>query len=55
LLDRLLYHDVAAYGTTQGTSLDHIRELRSPNYLFYATSVISVFQIAEVRDFFSPP
>ena len=52
LLDRLLYHDVAAYGTPSGTSLDHIRELRSPNYLFYATSVISVFQIAEVRGFF---
>jgi len=50
LLDRLLYHDVAAYGTTPSTGIDHIRELRSPNYLFYATSAISVFQIAELLD-----
>jgi len=50
LLDRLLYHDIAAYGIQQGTSIDHIRELRSPDYLFYATSVISIFQIAELLD-----
>ena len=54
LLDRLLYHDVAAYGTTPSTGIDHIRELRSPNYLFYATSAISVFQIAEVRGIVFP-
>ena len=54
LLDRLLYHDVAAYGIQPNTSIDHIRELRSPDYLFYATSVISVFQIAEVRGTFLP-
>ena len=54
LLDRLLYHDVAAYGVPPTTGVDHIRELQSLNYLFYATSVASIFQIAEVRGIFFP-
>ena len=51
LLDRLLYHDVAAYSTPMPMTagVDHRRELRSLNYLFYATAVIDVLHISEVR------
>lgn len=51
LLDRLLYHDAAAYSnpTTTESRIDHIRELRSLNYLFFATAVIAVLQLTEVR------
>ncbi|KAI9512000.1 hypothetical protein F5148DRAFT_157072 [Russula earlei] len=50
LLDRLLYHDTAAYATPPTVSDEIVRELRSPNYLFYATAVISVLQITESLD-----
>jgi len=49
LLDRLLYHDTAAYAAPPAIGVELVRELRSPNYLFYATAVISVLQITEVR------
>ena len=49
LLDRLLYHDTVASVTPATTGIDHARELRSLNYLFYATGVICVLQIIEVR------
>ncbi|KAI0002456.1 hypothetical protein BJV74DRAFT_815934 [Russula compacta] len=49
LLDRLLYHDMVTY-TTAPTGVDHIQELRSLNYLFYATAVIGVLQIIELLD-----
>jgi hypothetical protein len=51
LLDRLLYHDVAAHNTPMPMTadVDHRRELRSLNYLFYATAVIDVLHITEVR------
>jgi hypothetical protein len=51
LLDRLLYHDAAAYSNppTMEHGIDHIRELRSLNYLFFATAVIAVLQLIEVR------
>ena len=51
LLDRLLYHDVAAYSTPtpMTADVDHRRELRSLNYLFHATAVIDVLHITEVR------
>jgi hypothetical protein len=49
LLDRLLYHDAMAGITpVTTTGIDHARELRSLNYLFYATGVICVLQITEV-------
>jgi hypothetical protein len=56
LLDRLLYHDVAAYSTPtpMTADVDHRRELRSLNYLFHATAVIGVLHITEVRDGFVP-
>jgi hypothetical protein len=47
LLDRLLYHDTVG-ATPASTGIDHARELRSLNYLFYATGVICVLQIIEV-------
>jgi hypothetical protein len=49
LLDRLLYHDLVVHATPQTRGIDHIHELRSLNYLFYATAVISVLQLTEVR------
>jgi hypothetical protein len=49
LLERLLYHDTVAGVTPATTGIDHARELRSLNYLFYATGVICVLQITEVR------
>lgn len=49
LLDRLLYHDIVVQATTQTGGIDHLQELRSLNYLFYATAVIGVLQIIEVR------
>ena len=51
LLDRLLYHDTAVYSNppTAEHCIDHVRELRSLNYLFFATAVISVLQLIEVR------
>lgn len=53
LLDRLLYHDTVAYGIPSTPSVDPTRELRSMNYLFYATAVISVLQVTEVRVVFA--
>ncbi|KAI9465778.1 hypothetical protein BJY52DRAFT_1376562 [Lactarius psammicola] len=52
LLDRLLYHDSAAYSDTpiMVHGIDHIRELRSLNYLFFATAVIAVLQLTELLD-----
>ncbi|KAI9441300.1 hypothetical protein H4582DRAFT_1367483 [Lactarius indigo] len=52
LLDRLLYHDAAAYSNTpvMGHGINHIRELRSLNYLFFATAVIAVLQLTELLD-----
>ncbi|KAH9042560.1 hypothetical protein EDB85DRAFT_1915639 [Lactarius pseudohatsudake] len=52
LLDRLLYHDAAAYSNTPAMEhgIDHIRELRSLNYLFFATAVIAVLQLTELLD-----
>jgi len=50
LLDRLLYHDTAAYAAPPAIGVELVRELRSPNYLFYATAVISVLQITELLD-----
>lgn len=49
LLDRLLYHDLVVHATPQTRGIDHSHELRSLNYLFYATAVISVLQLTEVR------
>jgi hypothetical protein len=55
LLDRLLYHDAAVYSNpptnppTMEHGIDHLRELRSLNYLFFATAVIAVLQLIEVR------
>ena len=49
LLDRLLYHDIVVQATSQTGGIDHLQELRSLNYLFYATAVIGVLQIIEVR------
>ena len=51
LLDRFLYHDAAAYShpPTIERGIDHIRELRSLNYLFFATAVIAVLQLTEVH------
>jgi hypothetical protein len=49
LLDRLLYHHAAAYPTVE-RGIDHIGELRSLNYLFYATAVIAVLQLIELLD-----
>jgi len=50
LLDRLLYHDAAADVTPVATGINHAQELRSMNYLFYATGVISVLQLTELLD-----
>ncbi|KAH9050166.1 hypothetical protein EDB84DRAFT_1623276 [Lactarius hengduanensis] len=52
LLDRLLYHDAAAYSNTPAMDhgIDHIRELRSLDYLFFATAVIAVLQLTELLD-----
>jgi hypothetical protein len=50
LLDRLLYHDLVVHATPQTRGIDHIHELRSLNYLFYATAVISVLQLTELLD-----
>jgi hypothetical protein len=49
LLDRLLYHDIVVQTTLQTRGIDHLHELRSLDYLFYATAVIGVLQIIEVR------
>lgn len=49
LLDRLLYHDLVVQATPQTRGIDHLQELRSLNYLFYATAVIGVLQLTEVR------
>jgi hypothetical protein len=49
LLDRLLYHDLVVQATPQTREIDHLQELRSLNYLFYATAVIGVLQLTEVR------
>lgn len=51
LLDRLLYHDMALQATTQTGGIDHVHELRSLDYLFYASAVIGVLQVIEVRVF----
>jgi len=53
LLDRLLYHDMALQATpqTRGLGIDHVHELRSLDYLFYASAVIGVLQVIEVRVF----
>jgi hypothetical protein len=48
LLDRLLYHDIVVQTTLQTRGMDHLHELRSLDYLFYATAVIGVLQIIEV-------
>jgi hypothetical protein len=52
LLDRLLYHDAAVYSNppTMEHGIDHVRELRSLNYLFFATAVIAVLQLIELLD-----
>ncbi|KAI0300497.1 hypothetical protein B0F90DRAFT_1723438 [Multifurca ochricompacta] len=52
LLDRLLYHDAAAYAIapTLDVNMNHIQELRSLDYLFYATAVIGVLQLIELLD-----
>ena len=54
LLDRLLYHDAAIYSNPPITEhgIDHVRELRSLNYLFFAAAIIAVLQFIEVRVFF---
>ncbi len=51
LLDRLFYHDAATYSNTpiMEPGIDHIQELRSLNYLFFATAVIAVLHLTEVR------
>jgi hypothetical protein len=51
LLDRLLYHDTVLHSSAPITEecIDHIRELRSLDYLFFATAVIDVLQLIEVR------
>jgi hypothetical protein len=49
LLDRLLYHDIVVNATPQTRGIDHLHELRSLDYLFYATAVIGVLQLTEVR------
>ena len=49
LLDRLLYHDIVVQATPLSSGMDHLHELRSLDYLFYATAVIGVLQIIEVR------
>ncbi len=49
LLDRLLYHDIVVQTTPQTTGIDHLHQMRSLNYLFYATAVIGVLQVIEVR------
>ena len=51
LLDRLLYHDAALHSNAPITEecIDHIQELRSLNYLFFATAVIAVLHLIEVR------
>jgi hypothetical protein len=51
LLDRLLYHDMVVQGTLQTRGIDHVHELRSLDYLFYASAVIGVLQVIEVRTF----
>jgi len=52
LLDRLLYHDTAVHSNAPITEqcIDHVRELRSLNYLFFATAVIAVLQFIELLD-----
>jgi hypothetical protein len=54
LLDRLLYHDIVVQATSPTGGIDHLQELRSLNYLFYATAVIGVLQIIEVRAVLAP-
>lgn len=49
LLDRLLYHDAAADITPAATGINLAQEMRSMNFLFYATGVICVLQLTEVR------
>jgi hypothetical protein len=49
LLDRLLYHDILVQANPQTRGIDHLHELRSLDYLFYASAVIGVLQIIEVR------
>lgn len=49
LLDRLLYHDIVVHATPQTRGMDHVHELGSLNYLFYATAVIGVLQVIRVR------
>lgn len=52
LLDRLLYHDAAIYSNSpiMGHDIDHIKDLRSLNYMFFATAVIAVLQLTELLD-----
>ncbi|KAI0266395.1 hypothetical protein BC834DRAFT_969434 [Gloeopeniophorella convolvens] len=52
LLDRLLYHDAAAYATPPSgkDGIDHVEQVRSLEYLFYASAVIAVFQLMELLD-----
>jgi len=50
LLDRLLYHDMVVQGTLQTRGIDHVHELRSLDYLFYASAVIGVLQVIELLD-----
>jgi hypothetical protein len=54
LLDRLLYHDIVVQATPQTGEMDHLHELRSLDYLFYATAVIGVLQIIEVHAVLAP-
>jgi hypothetical protein len=49
LLDRLLYHDIVVQASPQTRGIDHLQELRSLNYLFYATAAIGVLHLTEVR------
>ena len=51
LLDRLLYHDAAAYlnPPTTERGIDHMRDLRSLNYMFFATAVFAILQLTEVH------
>jgi hypothetical protein len=49
LLDRLLYHDIVVQASPLARGIDHLQELRSLNYLFYATAVIAVLHLTEVR------
>ncbi|KAI0292715.1 hypothetical protein BC826DRAFT_1092011 [Russula brevipes] len=50
LLDRLLYHDAAAEASPSTTTVDRVEQLRSLDYLFYATAAIDVLHITELLD-----